>query len=51
MITVLTNNNANALRWATMYNFWFDADAAPATAQHAIDLFKPIVPAVADFLA
>ena len=46
--TFASNNNANALRWATMYNFWFDADAAPATAQHSIDLFKPILPAVAD---
>ena len=23
------NENANALRWGTMYNFWFDADAPP----------------------
>jgi hypothetical protein len=43
-----SNNDANALRWATMYNFWFDADAAPASAQHAIDLFKPLPEAVAD---
>jgi hypothetical protein len=43
-----SNNNANALRWATMYNFWFDADADPATAQHAVDLFKPLPEAVAN---
>ncbi len=46
--TYAANNNANALRWATMFNFWFDADANPATAQHTLDLFKPILPAVAD---
>ena len=40
--------NANALRWGTMYNFWFDADAAPANAVHAVDLFNPVPPAVAD---
>ena len=42
------NQNANALRWATMFSFWFDADAAPQTAAHAVDLFKPIPPAVVD---
>ena len=25
-----TNENANALRWGTMYNFWFDADVQPS---------------------
>jgi hypothetical protein len=43
-----SNNNANALRWATMYSFWFDADADPATAQHAVDLFKPLPEAIAN---
>ena len=46
--TYAANNNANALRYATMFNFWFDAAAAPATAQHAIELFKPLPPAVVD---
>jgi len=46
--TFAANNNANALRYATLFNFWFDADAAPATAQHSIDLFKPLPEAVAD---
>ena len=27
--TFATNVNANALRWATLFNFWFDADAPP----------------------
>lgn len=37
-----TNPNANALRWGTMYNFWFDTDTAPSTA--TITLFKPGTP-------
>jgi hypothetical protein len=40
--TFATNANANALRWASMFNFWFDADQPPgATVQHTIHLFKP----------
>ncbi len=41
--TFAQNANGNALRFATMYTFWFDADSAPAeTAQNgAIGLFKP----------
>lgn len=35
------NANANALRWATMYNFWFDADTAPEAGLATIGLFKP----------
>ena len=38
--TVSQNVNANALRWGTLYNFRFDADAAPTTADVVIDLFK-----------
>ncbi len=34
------NANANAVRWATMYNFRFDADAAPTTGTATIGLFK-----------
>ncbi|MHC4414565.1 MAG: hypothetical protein ACYS0G_04710 [Planctomycetota bacterium] len=36
--------NTNALRWGTMYNFWFDADAPPADDQVTIGLFRPGVP-------
>lgn len=35
------NANANALRWDTIYNFWFDANAAPVQGSAAIVLFKP----------
>ena len=33
--------NSNALRFATMYNFWFDADRPPQAASATIGLFKP----------
>ncbi|MCK5378274.1 MAG: hypothetical protein KAJ78_02675 [Acidobacteria bacterium] len=36
-----TNEDANALRWGTMYNFWFDADASPQTGGAQIGLFRP----------
>ena len=39
--TFAANPNANALRWATLYNFWFDADAPPTSAVHSLELFKP----------
>ncbi len=35
-----TNENANALRWGTMYNFWFDADVSPQTGGAQIGLFR-----------
>ncbi|MEO8277318.1 MAG: hypothetical protein ABI639_13980, partial [Thermoanaerobaculia bacterium] len=38
--TYATNNNANALRFATMYSFWFDATAPGSSATHSIGLFK-----------
>ncbi|MEK6674252.1 MAG: hypothetical protein AABZ47_01200 [Planctomycetota bacterium] len=38
------NSNANALRWGTLYNFWFDANVSPATATLTIGLFKPGTP-------
>ena len=34
------NANANALRWGTLYNFRFDADAPPTPADVVIELFK-----------
>ncbi len=33
--------NTNALRWGTMYNFWFDADAPPVETDIQIGLFRP----------
>ncbi|MFM7051596.1 MAG: hypothetical protein ACKOYN_05610, partial [Planctomycetota bacterium] len=41
--TFATNQNANALRFSTMYNFWFDADEAPSAAavNGTLGLFKP----------
>ncbi len=35
------STNGNALRYATMYNFWFDADRAPVGADATLGLFKP----------
>jgi hypothetical protein len=39
-----TNPNANAIRWGTLYNFWFDANAQPAMGSGTIELFKPADP-------
>lgn len=38
--------NANALRWGSMYNFWFDASTAPAagTQSASLGIFKPYTP-------
>lgn len=35
--------NANALRWGTLYNFWFDSNIPPTSAE--IGLFRPGEPA------
>ena len=48
--TFATNPNAHALRFATMFNFWFDADQPPADAiLNALDLFKPGDPPAVEF--
>lgn len=41
--TFAQNPNSNALRWSTLYNFWFDADVAPAADDGTVTLglFKP----------
>ncbi|MCC6321954.1 MAG: hypothetical protein IT438_11035 [Phycisphaerales bacterium] len=40
--TFASNTNANALRWGTLYNFRFDTNAQPGTANPmVIELFKP----------
>ncbi len=38
------DSNANALRWGTMFSFWFDADQPSAGSTHTIGLFKPGTP-------
>jgi hypothetical protein len=40
--------DTNALRWGTMYTFWFDADVEPATGAVTLGLFKPGAPASID---
>ena len=39
--TFADDPNANALRWGTLYNFRFDATAAPGVGTVKIGLFKP----------
>ncbi|MFT4541181.1 MAG: hypothetical protein ACI835_003642, partial [Planctomycetota bacterium] len=39
--TYAQNQDANALRWGTLFNFGFTANAAPGTVNASIDLFKP----------
>jgi hypothetical protein len=38
------NPNANAIRWGTMYNFWFDAPTPPTDGLAVVELFKPHAP-------
>jgi cell division septation protein DedD len=38
--TFATNQNANAIRFGTLYNFRFDADQAPQTANATVGFFK-----------
>jgi hypothetical protein len=39
--TFVTNPNANAIRWATLYNFRFTANVAPTQGAAFLGLFKP----------
>lgn len=39
-----SNPNANAIRWATMYNFRFTANAAPEQGTATLGFFKPGTP-------
>jgi hypothetical protein len=41
--TYAVNPAANALRWGTMYNYWFDSDLPPGNV--TFSLFKPGTPA------
>ena len=38
--TFAQNPNANALRWSTVYNFWFDASTRPVQGNTTLGLFK-----------
>lgn len=38
------NANSNALRWGTMYSFWFDCNISPANRNVVLGLFKPGTP-------
>ncbi|MCI0362410.1 MAG: hypothetical protein L0Y44_08630 [Phycisphaerales bacterium] len=38
--TFAESNNANALRWGTMYNFRFDADVPPQTGETTLTTYK-----------
>ncbi|MBL8877534.1 MAG: hypothetical protein JNG88_00315 [Phycisphaerales bacterium] len=49
--TYAQNQNSNALRWGTMYNFWFDANRPPANADITLGLFKPHSPQSVVFVA
>jgi hypothetical protein len=40
-VSFAQNANANALRWATMYNFRFDSDQPPVAMDASLSLFKP----------
>jgi len=42
--TFAQNQNANAVRWGTLYNFRFDSPAAPSTATANIGFFKTGAP-------
>lgn len=35
------NQNANAIRWGTTYNFWFESTSAPARGEARLGYFKP----------
>ncbi len=39
--TFAQNPNTNALRWATMYNFWFEATASPGVGSATLGFFRP----------
>ncbi|MFQ5410701.1 MAG: hypothetical protein ACE5EC_00320 [Phycisphaerae bacterium] len=39
--TFARDPDANAIRWGTLYNFWFVADAVPVISTATMDRFKP----------
>ncbi len=38
--TIILNQNANAIRWGTLYNFRFDSDHPPGSVTATVDFFK-----------
>ena len=44
--TFAQNQNANAIRWGTLYNFRFDADQPPTTSDGTVGFFKTGSPIV-----
>jgi hypothetical protein len=42
--TFAQNQNANAIRWGTLYNFRFDADQPPQATNATVDFFKTGAP-------
>jgi len=39
-----TDPNTNALRFGTMYNYWFESDSAPGSVSATIGIFRPGTP-------
>lgn len=39
--TYAADPNSNAIRWGTMYNFWFESTAAPQASAAQVGRFKP----------
>lgn len=50
--TYVQNVNSNAIRWGTMYNFWFESDQAPAPngVSALLGTFKPHTPGEVDVI-
>jgi hypothetical protein len=49
--TFAENENANAIRWGTLYNFRFDADQPPQGASATVGFFKTGSPIMVDIQA
>src|ERR1700741_2940292 len=49
--TFATDQNSNAIRWGTLYNFRFDADQPPQTANATVGFFKTGAPMTVEIQA
>ncbi len=47
--TFAENQNSNALRFGTLYNFWFTADVQPSVGSATLGLFRPGTPSAISF--